>query len=132
MIVKRNLQFSIRSAVVFTALVASALAVLPQIQAAREAWRRSQIVNTFRQHSGFHSVGCGLCRDTIVGVVRGSPGYTNVVTIRLIFIDYATDDPNPTPEIIDALSIATKDKSKRIRDSAIAALDKIKANGQPK
>ncbi len=71
-----------------------------------------------------------MCRDSIINVVRGSPGYTNNTQIRLFFIDCSTDDPNPTPQIIDALTDATQDNSKQIRDSAIAALDKIGANSQ--
>ena len=130
--VKRNLQFRIRSVLVFTTLVALALAFLPQIQAVREASRRSQNVNTFRQHSGFHPVGCDSCRDCIVNLVRGTPGYTSNVQTRLIFIGYATEDPNPTPEIIDALTDATRDNSKRIRDSAIAAIELVNADSQPK
>ncbi len=131
-IVKRKLQFRIRSALVFTTLVALALALLPQIQPAREAWRRSQTVNTFRQHSGFHRVGCELCRDSIANVVRGSPGYTSNLQTRLIFIGYAAADPNPNSEIIDALTDATRDNSKQIRDSAIAALDRTEVNRQKK
>lgn len=123
--VKRYLQFSLRSALAFLTLVALVLALLPHIQAAREAARRRQTVNTFRQHSSFHSVGCDLCRETIVGVVRGSPGYTNNVSTRLIFIGYAADDPDPAPEILDALNSATRDSSRQIRNYAFAALARI-------
>lgn len=121
-------QFSLRSALAFLTLVAMVLGTLPHIQSAREVARRRQCVNSLQQHSGFHGVGCDVCRACIVGVVRGSSGYTADVPTRQRYIWIATEDLDADQEVVDALKAASRDKGKAVRESATAALNRLKAS----
>ena len=124
---KRLHQFSLRSALLFLTLVGLILGTLPHIQAAREKAHRMKCSNTLRQHSSFHGPRCDICKRDIVAVVRGSSGHTKDVRTRLYYIEWAATAPDGDREIMDALRLASNDKVKSIRESALAALNRVSA-----
>jgi hypothetical protein len=118
-------QFSLRSALVSVTLIAIMLGMLPWIQAAREAARRRACSKTLVHHSGFHGPGCSICKRSLIGILRASPGFTNDIRVRTLYVEIATPYAHADEEVLSALSVASKDKSAIVRQAASAALKKI-------
>ena len=123
-------QISLRFTLAMVTLVAVVLGALPHVQSARERARRMQCTNNLRQHSGFHGLGCDICRPLVLNVVRGSNGYTKDVSVRLIHIRTLAAYSDPDHEIVAALQTASRDPDPSIREAADAALAHLAAEAE--
>ena len=93
-------------------MIGIVLGTLPYIHQAREAFRRRQCSNSAVGHSQFHGPSCSFCKSSIIGILRGSPGFTNDVRVRTLYVEIATPYAHQDDDILSALRSCVKRRSR--------------------